>query len=448
MLVRVGIAVVLFGWSTASPWIGITAHAQETAPRDRSPSEGNPPDERGKDDRGWQGLAGDPSAPPPPSGSTTPRDGTRRNLSALHGNQATAARTARPIADVFPPGSLPTADGQSWKEYDIRLFSQEFSPEQEPERFVLEWILRETGTDTWFCPPVGVLNVSRNSVKVYQTAAIQTQIDSVVQRVTRAEARRHRFAVRGLLVGNSNWRTGPSAAMQPMTSQTPGVEAWTLTREGAIVLWDGLRRRGDARELFSDPKLIRNGETYTWDQRQARSFPQSVQLDQKNWPGYQLGFGQIREGLTLAVSPLLSLDQRMSDVVVRGSSEQIEKTKDTWLNVPSPGGVPQRVQVQSPQVSGWQIHERFQWPVDEVLVISRSVIAPCASAATAERGPLVGGKSPLAARARRVEALFWIECRGPEDTVRAGPAGVTSKPDENRSADVGRVGPIPTRGRY
>jgi hypothetical protein len=66
-------------------------------------------------------------------------------------------------------GTLPNDHGQVWREYDISPYSSRVTTTQRPEQAIVDWILRETGTDVWFSEPLGLLNASRNTLRVYHT---------------------------------------------------------------------------------------------------------------------------------------------------------------------------------------------------------------------------------------------------------------------------------------
>ncbi|MDA0660012.1 MAG: hypothetical protein O2931_13235 [Planctomycetota bacterium] len=399
----------------------VTVYSQPTAPATTAPLQ----------DQGWQGLS-------------NPQSGKKKAAMVSPKADANSARNESVPAGI--PGTFPAAAGQVWKEYEIRLFSQEFAAEREPERFVLEWILKETGNDTWFGPPLGALSVTRDSVTVYHVPAVQSTVDNVIRRLVRPEARRHTFTAKLMTVSNTNWRTKALPALKPLPTQTAGLEAWTMTREDSAVFMEGLKRRNDVRDLAASQPVIRNGETHALDQKRPKSFPQSVRLDNRSWPGYQVNYGQVDEGFSLAVSPLLSLDGQTVDAVVRGSAQQIDRITDTWLSLPTVSASNQRVQVQVPQVSMWQIHERFNWSVHEVLLISRGIVVPALAAPAASGNPLPNPLAPLTARSTRADLLLVIEGRGADDALPPVSAeAVAGRPKGIGDKSAGRVN---SRGRY
>jgi hypothetical protein len=89
------------------------------------------------------------------------------------------------------------------------------------------------------------------------------------------------------------------------------------------------------------------------------------------------------------------------------------------LDLPSVVAPNQRVQVDVPQMTAANLHERFRWPSDMVLLLSMGVVAtPGASGDTAltEAMPIL--KTPP-----RADALLFIECMG-QVIPSADPAAV------------------------
>src|SRR6187401_3512750 len=57
-------------------------------------------------------------------------------------------------------GVLPNDYGQVWREYDISPYTLRVRDVTKPEQAVIDWVLRETGTEVWFSEPLGILNAS------------------------------------------------------------------------------------------------------------------------------------------------------------------------------------------------------------------------------------------------------------------------------------------------
>jgi hypothetical protein len=153
------------------------------------------------------------------------------------------------------------------------------------------------------------------------------------------------------------------------------------------------------------------------------------------WPGHELEMGQLQEGFSLQLSPLMSLDGNTIDAVVKCHIDQIEKLVPVSVDVPSAAGGSQRVQIQVPQLVSWRLHERFRWPTNQVLLLGCGVVA---SPSPERMGPLglPIPAIPLISDGGRADALLFIESKGKADQTL-----MEAKQDY-------RTGPPTYNGRY
>ena len=329
-------------------------------------------------------------------------------------------------------GVLPNRHGQIWREYDIRAYTSRVTDSEKPEQAIVDWVLRETGTELWFSEPLGILSASRETLRVYHTLEIHQTVAGVVDRFLSPQTESHAFGLRLVTVGSPNWRSWALRMMTPVTVQTPGTEAWLLSKEEAAVLLGELRRRNDYREHSSPDLLIHNGQQEVIEQRRPQQYVRSVIYLQNTWPGYELDVSQLFEGFSLQFTPLMSRDGRTVDAVIKAQVEQIEKMQEVPVDVPATATQNQRVQIQIPRISGWHLHERFRWPANKVLIISRGVVS---TPAPVKSKPFFRN-NPIISRRSLGDALLFLECKGPIDSQMA-----------NGSSGV-RIGAARFEGRY
>ena len=103
--------------------------------------------------------------------------------------------------------------------------------------------------------------------------------------------------------------------LKPVDVKSPGVEAWLLSRENAALLYEQLKARGDFREHSAPRVEIANGQSQTLARTQPRQYTRGVQL-KREFPFYDLIPGQIDEGYSLQISPLMSLDGQTMEAAV------------------------------------------------------------------------------------------------------------------------------------
>jgi hypothetical protein len=124
------------------------------------------------------------------------------------------------------------------------------------------------------------------------------------------------------------------------------------------------------------------------------------------WPGFEPQMARFDEGFKLEFSPLLSLDGRVVDAVLRCEIDQIEKMIPVMIDVPTAAAPRQRQQIDVPQPISSRLHERFRWPADQVLLVSLGV------GPTPVPTPAGGLSVPLLSGPQRADLLIFVESRG------------------------------------
>ncbi len=316
---------------------------------------------------------------------------------------------SQPASQPAPDGmekrtktGLPNAHGQVWQEYDIRAYSESLPNEDKPEEAIVDWILRETGTDAWFSEPAGMLNVSHNTIRVYHTPAIQRVVADIVNRFVHRDAGSYAYGFRLVTVQSPNWRSWAYHRLQPVPVQTPGVEAWLVAKEDAAIIFTELKKRHDFREYTSPNMLIQNSETRQLSRMHPVSYVKSVTSRSTGLatPLQTPTMGQVEQGFRLSISPLLSADERSVDAIIKAETNQVEQLISVPVNAST---TKQRgISIQVPQTSSWHLHERFRWPVEKVLIIGCGVVT----------APAPQRRLFAIPTASRVEALLFLEAKG------------------------------------
>jgi hypothetical protein len=369
-----------------------------------------------QNDGGWKSSGGDrygsaaaspyqPAASAPSSSDITPIQDNGGALAAVNPgtNRATVSKGS---------GTLPNDQGQVWREYDIRPYSLRVTTTARPEQAIVDWILRETGYEAWHSEPVGLLSASREVLRVYHTPEMQAIVADIVDRFVNSSASAYAFTLRVATVRNPNWRAKALSIMTPIPVQSPGIQGWLMAKENARLLVAELSRRTDYREYNSSQQLVNNGQSIVISTMRPRSYIRGALVTQTAWPGYQPEMGTIEEGFSLEFSPLLALDLSSADAVVKLRLNQIEKMLPVKLDVPTPVAPNQRVQVDVPQMTMSNLHERFRWPTDKVLLLSMGVVA---TPGPSKDNPITDAMTdavPMLKSPPRADALLFVESAG------------------------------------
>jgi hypothetical protein len=346
--------------------------------------------------------------------ATTPASGATEPLQPLDN----APR--RPLANVSQgPVSLPNEQGQVWREYDITPYTVRVTSTNRPEQAIVDWILRETGYEAWHSEPLGVLSANRRSLKVYHTPQMHAVVSELVDRFVSSEAESQAFGMRVVTIGNPNWRAKVHSKLTPIPVQTQGIQAWLVYKEDAAWMLAELRKRTDFREHSSPHLLVNNGQSATVSATRPRSYVRDAVLQPNAWPAFTPDTAQFDEGFSLEFNPLLALDSRTVDAVLKCNIDQLEKLVPVALDIPSQVASRQRTRIEVPQATHCRLQERFRWPVDRVLVVGLGVAPP---PVPTDPHPLLAGIPGLNA-APRADLLVFIECKG---KVTAAPTAAAS----------------------
>jgi len=317
---------------------------------------------------------------------------------------------------------LPNDAGQVWREYDISPYTYNITNSNRPQQAIIDWILKETGHELWFNEPLGILSATRDTLRVYHTAEIQSRIKSIVDRFNRGRGRLEVMSLRLVTINNPSWRSAAFAMMQPFPVGKPGVEGWLLSKEHAAMLMNELSRRNDFRQQSAGDVVMHDGQPYNLSSKRPISFSQSVQWVNSAIPYVQPVRSQIEEGFSLDFSSLSSLDGETCEIIIDCQVDQIEGFKRVTLNAPTSTGQVQPLDLQVPQLVSWNVNERFRWPSDKVLLLSCGVVATPAGVTSGivDMNALLGGTRG------RADALFFIEYKGAAASgAEANPAAAT-----------------------
>ena len=152
--------------------------------------------------------------------------------------------------------------------------------------------------------------------------------------------------------------------------------------------------------------IVQNGQSSKIAVTRPRTYVRGIQPNAAVWPGFEQRVGKIEEGYSLDFSPLLSLDGKAIDAVIKYEINQVEKLINVGVEVPNVVAPRQRAEIQVPQLASWKLQERFTWPTDKVLLISGGIVA---KPVAAQEGSF---RIPLVTAPPRADCLVFIESKG------------------------------------
>ena len=324
----------------------------------------------------FSGLRASAQGMPLPAGTNTrvPQNRPQADtpLSMQDTNLSRGSNLTRGSGQTTAGGKLPRTAGQEHRVYDLRPYTGYLTRHDRPEQAIVDWVLRETGTDVWFTEPFGFLNADRDTLSVYHTNEMHQVVAGVVDRFVAGEKDPQVLNLRVMTVGNPNWRSRAHMLMQHVSVDSPGVQAWLLSKENAALVLNVLRQRTDTRQVQDINLVTHNGQTEKLASTRGRNYVRNVRPAPAAWPPYEPETGEVQEGYRLSISPLLSTDGGIIDCVIKAEIDQVDKLNHVDLELPLPNNQVHRAQIDVPQVVSWRLHERFRWPSD--MVLRRSVL--------------------------------------------------------------------------
>ena len=275
------------------------------------------------------------------------------------------------VAGSCPParGQIPATAGQTWKQHEIAPFVKMAG--EGSQRYVVDWILQETGYPAWHGATAASLSADADTVSCFHTPEMQARVEEIVGRFVDSAAVPHRFTVRVLGLDTPAWRSEARPALTAVPAATPGVQAWIAPRETAAAVLGRLRSRSDCRELPTGPVLAANGLPATLSGGRKQPYVQDIAPRPDAWPGWQMQAAACDEGLAIDIHPLLTRDGSAVEAVLRCRIDQIERMAAVSLASPVNQ---QRVQVEVPQLAAVRVGERFRWPANQTLFVGLGLV--------------------------------------------------------------------------
>ena len=212
------------------------------------------------------------------------------------------------------------------------------------------------------------------------------------------------LSTRLITLKSPNWRARALPLLEPVNARSPGVDAWLMSKENAVVLLAQLRNRTDFSEHYAMHQPLDTGQSHKIQRYRDRDYVRSVRWAHRQFGAVRPERDAIAEGYTLQISPLFDPADRLIDAVVKCQIDQVEQFVPVTLTVNGANNQKQRVNIEVPQIVSWRLHERFVWPQDKVLLLSCGVVA----APTKDSK----GRFPLPTANGRADALLFIQSNG------------------------------------
>ena len=306
---------------------------------------------------------------------------------------------------------IPQAHGQIWREYDITPYTKDrkLLTGLPPEQTLIDWILRQTGTNIWHTAPFGILMADTEKLYVYHTREVQLIIADIVDRFVYPQLWNETCTLRIISTSRPDWLSKGHTYLKPIPIATQGVQGWMLEKTGAQNLLQELSRRGDFKELIPPQPLIPHGIQHNVVAKKQRQYLRDIQSNPSVLNGYAEDRVAIEEGIGLSLTPLVLLDGQNIEVSIKLDMIQIERMLSTMIEVATATNPRQRVQIESPQMSYFKLDEMVRFPKNKVLLLDLGTV-PLPITADGDSRNVIAEISKGINPARRGNVLIFIEC--------------------------------------
>ncbi|GHT45535.1 hypothetical protein FACS189454_05200 [Planctomycetales bacterium] len=321
---------------------------------------------------------------------------------------------------------LPQEEGQMWREFDITPYTRRAFPAgtQKPEQTIVDWILRQTGTELWHTAPFGILTADAEKLCVYHTKEVQLIVADIVDRFIYPQLWNDYCTLRVVSVSRPDWLVKNHQNLKPIPIASQGVQGWILEKPAAQLLIQELSQRLDFRELVPVQSQIQDGVPQRYTAKRQRNYVRDAQANPALLNGYAEDRVAMDEGFSLSFVPLSMLDQQSIAVSVKLDIVQIEKMLSAMIEVPTASNPRQRINIESPQVGAFKLDEMIRFPKNRVLLLDLGVI-PMPNTVADESSPnILSEITKGITSTKRGNVLVFIESTSANvlPTIQSAPA--------------------------
>src|SRR5262249_10480996 len=104
------------------------------------------------------------------------------------------------------------------------------------EQAVVDWILRQTGPESWHGEDISILSATRGRLRVLHRSDVQDQVALLVDRFIRPVQGQVSMRVQFASTTDLQWRSGVAHLMKPLAFGPDGQQAWLIAPEDAALI--------------------------------------------------------------------------------------------------------------------------------------------------------------------------------------------------------------------
>ena len=287
------------------------------------------------------------------------------------------ATTPAPAAEEgagAPPPDFRPEPGQAWRTFDLSKYTSLRHNVGDPQKALVEWIFRDTGSTVWHSDKIAVLCASRTQLRVYNTPKILKRVAAMVERFTNQQAGDYlKLRVRFVAAVDTRWRYAVATRLKAVGSGPQGQQIWTLKAEDAEFVRTQMSVYQGFRPLADQELKMVNGQTLTVRTTEAVDYIVGPQRDSAIGLGFQPGSAQLEEGIVLRISPLLTFEGDALDAAIDLKVNTVKSLHRTRILTRREVG-PSDMTIDVPEVVESRLNQTVQGlPLGETLLISGGI---------------------------------------------------------------------------
>jgi hypothetical protein len=307
--------------------------------------------------------------------------------SRASGAESARARALRPAAEKDqeddgrddpqspdePPSGLLREPGFQMRTYDISRYTRIAQGQQNPQKALIDWIFRRTGTTDWHGDKIAVLCASKTQLRAYNSPEVLKQVGEVVERFTNATDDILSVHVRFFVTSDTRWRHSVFSQLTAVGNGPQGQQIWTLRMSDAALIIAQMQTQQGFRKLADERVEMVNGQTLTIRTTEPRTFAGGMQRESAAGQGYTPRADKLDESIILKLSPLLSFEADTVDAAIDLMVNTVRTFHRTKVIAPREIGPPEMA-IDVPEVSMTHLDQTVKnWPLGQTLLITGGI---------------------------------------------------------------------------
>lgn len=276
-------------------------------------------------------------------------------------------------ADDQPPAGFVNEPGFQWKRFPIGNYTRAAAEQKSPQKAIIDWIFRRTGTTDWHGDKTAVLAASKAELRAYNSPEVLAQVADVVERFTDAIEDFLSIHIQVVAAADTRWRYAVYSKLEPVGVGPQGQQIWTLALEDAAHVLAQLQMQTGFRRLVDQRVEVVNGQTLTVRTFEPRTYSGGIERVSASGTGYQPKSDKLEESIVLRLSPLLSYEGDSVDAAAELTVNSVQAFQRTKIIAPREVG-PSEMSIDVPVAYQTRLDQTLKnWRLGQTLLLSGGI---------------------------------------------------------------------------